>query len=53
MKEIFCINNRIVICETYDFFIMIYKIVNIINTNVVLETNMPFLQNLKFVYNNF
>lgn len=49
MKEIICIKNGIVICETYDFYIMIHKIADIINTNVILETNTPFFQNLKLL----
>jgi hypothetical protein len=44
----FYINNGIVIYKMHNFSIMIYKVVNIINTNVILRSSMPFLQNFKF-----
>lgn len=44
IKGTLCINNGIVIHKTHDFFIMIYKVVDIINTNVVLGTNTPFFK---------
>jgi hypothetical protein len=44
IKGILCINNGIVIHKTHGFFIMIYKVVNTINTNVVLGTNTPFFK---------
>ncbi len=47
IKLVFCTNNGIVICKTRYFFIMMYKVADIINTNVVLGISMPFLQNLK------
>ncbi len=31
----------------HNFSIMIYKVVDIINTNVILRSSMPFLQDFK------
>ncbi len=44
IKGVLYINNGIVIHKTHEIFIMIYKVVDIINTNVVLGTSTPFFK---------
>jgi hypothetical protein len=49
IKEVFYINNGIVIYKMHNFSFMIYKVVDIINTNVILRSSMHFLQNFKLL----
>jgi hypothetical protein len=47
IKEMFYINNGIVIYKMHNFFFMIYKVADIINTNVILRSSMHVLQIFK------